>query len=272
MSGFEVRGADVYPTWDNDRYEYSSSPVFEIRGTDIHPTIHNEHYEYTSDVAFEIRDGYAYPTYLNDDDDGFSVDDRGPADGGAGDWSLAEAALALGAVGAIWAGSRAWERRKNSKKSGAAPQFASPPPMPVSSHPAAGQYAGAPPPNAWPPLAPTPQPGWYPTPYGLRFWNGSSWVGPVHPSAGEVPVVTVPPTPVGLLLASWIVTILTMGYMLPWAIAVTRRTENRAVVGWLCLLLGWTIVGWLVPLGMACSGRQRGPSMVAPGGYRPPRR
>ncbi|WP_269545852.1 superinfection immunity protein [Cellulomonas bogoriensis] len=40
--------------------------------------------------------------------------------------------------------------------------------------------------------------------------------------------------------------------MLPWAIAVTRGRSNMAAVGVLNLLLGWSLIGWIVSLVMAC--------------------
>ena len=49
-----------------------------------------------------------------------------------------------------------------------------------------------------------------------------------------------------------IVAILTGGYMLPWAIAATRGKTNSTTIGWVNFLLGWTIVGWVVALVMAC--------------------
>lgn len=44
-----------------------------------------------------------------------------------------------------------------------------------------------------------------------------------------------------------VVTILTVGYMLPWAIAAVRDVKHWGVF-WLNLLLGWTIVGWIIAL------------------------
>lgn len=55
---------------------------------------------------------------------------------------------------------------------------------------------------------------------------------------------------------SWTLAILTVGYMLPWAIAVTRGKANAGAVGWLNLLLGWTLVGWAIALVMACTAHQ----------------
>jgi hypothetical protein len=52
-----------------------------------------------------------------------------------------------------------------------------------------------------------------------------------------------------------VVAILTGGYMLPWAIAAVRDVAHWSVF-WVNLLLGWTIVGWVVALVMALR-RQR---------------
>lgn len=52
-----------------------------------------------------------------------------------------------------------------------------------------------------------------------------------------------------------IVAILTVGYMLPWAIAAVRDVPHWAVF-WVNLLLGWTIIGWVIALIMSLR-RQR---------------
>jgi hypothetical protein len=57
---------------------------------------------------------------------------------------------------------------------------------------------------------------------------------------------------------SWTVTkvvavifaIATAGYMLPWAIAAVRDVPHWLVF-WINLLLGWTIIGWIVALVMS---------------------
>jgi hypothetical protein len=57
---------------------------------------------------------------------------------------------------------------------------------------------------------------------------------------------------------SWTVTkvvavvaaILTGGYLLPWAIAAVRDVPHWSVF-WVNLLLGWTVVGWIVALVMS---------------------
>ncbi len=48
-----------------------------------------------------------------------------------------------------------------------------------------------------------------------------------------------------------IVAIVTGGYMAPWAIAAFRGTSNVWTVFWVNLLLGWTIIGWVVALVMS---------------------
>jgi hypothetical protein len=63
--------------------------------------------------------------------------------------------------------------------------------------------------------------------------------------------------------SSWTITkvvaivaaILTAGYLLPWAIAAVRDVPHWGVF-WVNLLLGWTIVGWIVALVMSLR-RQR---------------
>ncbi|MFI5428579.1 superinfection immunity protein [Aeromicrobium sp. UC242_57] len=60
----------------------------------------------------------------------------------------------------------------------------------------------------------------------------------------------------GQAVIAWIVAIVTAGYMLPWAIAATRGKSNSGAIGWINLLLGWSIIGWIVALVMACSAHR----------------
>ena len=53
------------------------------------------------------------------------------------------------------------------------------------------------------------------------------------------------------LVIAWIVAVLTVGYMLPWAIAATRNKSNTAAIALINLLLGWSLVGWIVALVMS---------------------
>ncbi|MHB1164094.1 MAG: superinfection immunity protein [Candidatus Nanopelagicales bacterium] len=50
---------------------------------------------------------------------------------------------------------------------------------------------------------------------------------------------------------SVIAAILTGGYLLPWAIAAVRDLRTHVGVGLVNLLLGWTIVFWIVALVMS---------------------
>ncbi|MGA7688309.1 MAG: superinfection immunity protein [Jiangellales bacterium] len=53
-----------------------------------------------------------------------------------------------------------------------------------------------------------------------------------------------------------VVALLTAGYMLPWAIAAVRDVPHWSVF-WVNLLLGWTIVGWIVALVMALRAQRQ---------------
>ena len=53
-----------------------------------------------------------------------------------------------------------------------------------------------------------------------------------------------------------IVAILTAGYMLPWAIAAVRDVPHWSVF-WVNLLLGWTIVGWIIALVMSLRAQRQ---------------
>lgn len=55
---------------------------------------------------------------------------------------------------------------------------------------------------------------------------------------------------------AWIIAIISFGYMLPWAIAASRGKANSGSIGWLNLLLGWTLIGWIIALVMACGSHQ----------------
>jgi len=56
--------------------------------------------------------------------------------------------------------------------------------------------------------------------------------------------------PVSAVLAI-VVAVLSGGYMLPWAIAALRGNANTWRVFWVNLLLGWTVIGWIVALVMS---------------------
>ena len=54
-----------------------------------------------------------------------------------------------------------------------------------------------------------------------------------------------------------IVAIVTAGYLLPWAIAAVRDVRHWSVF-WVNLLLGWTIVGWIIALVMSLASLRHG--------------
>lgn len=53
-----------------------------------------------------------------------------------------------------------------------------------------------------------------------------------------------------------IVAICSAGYMLPWAIAAVRDVPHWSVF-WVNLLLGWTIVGWIIALVMSLRSQRQ---------------
>jgi hypothetical protein len=63
-------------------------------------------------------------------------------------------------------------------------------------------------------------------------------------------------------IVAWIVAVISFGYMLPWAIAATRGKSNAMSIGLLNFLLGWTVIGWIVALVMACGSHQVVPQTV----------
>jgi hypothetical protein len=60
----------------------------------------------------------------------------------------------------------------------------------------------------------------------------------------------------GMAVVAWIFTILSAFYFLPWAIAATRGKADAGSIGLINWLLGWTGVGWIVALVMACTAHR----------------
>ena len=49
-------------------------------------------------------------------------------------------------------------------------------------------------------------------------------------------------------LLSMIAAVFTLGYMAPWMVAAARGKPDHMAVFWLNLLVGWTVVGWIVAM------------------------
>jgi hypothetical protein len=54
------------------------------------------------------------------------------------------------------------------------------------------------------------------------------------------------------VVVAWIFALLSFLYFLPWAIAATRGRPNTGGVFLVNLLVGWTLIGWIIALVMAC--------------------
>jgi hypothetical protein len=105
---------------------------------------------------------------------------------------------------------------------------------------------------------PTAPAGWYTVGGEQHWWDGFRWTGHRAPlAAPQVPIVVTDARTDGVEIAfAWVLTLLSAGYLLPWAIAATRGKSNSGGIGLLTFFLGWTFVGWVVALVMACSAHR----------------
>lgn len=96
----------------------------------------------------------------------------------------------------------------------------------------------------------------YPVPYGYT----TQIVMPLPRRNSTAHVVT-----------SWILTVLTGFYLLPWAIAATRNKQGMAPTVLINIFLGWTVIGWIAALVMACTGDRPAAVVIThqPIGYGP---
>lgn len=69
----------------------------------------------------------------------------------------------------------------------------------------------------------------------------------------------------GIIAFAWVIAIFSGFYMLPWAIAATRGKANYTSIGFLNFLLGWTVIGWIIALVMACGSHRVVSGTVHPG-------
>ncbi|MBB2894115.1 superinfection immunity protein [Flexivirga oryzae] len=98
----------------------------------------------------------------------------------------------------------------------------------------AGQYG--PPPPAYPMQQYAPQP-----------------MMPPPPAYNSVVMTGRPPASGVVVAIAWILAVLSFLYLLPWAIAATRNKSNQGAIFLLNFFLGWSFIGWIVSLVMACS-------------------
>ena len=58
------------------------------------------------------------------------------------------------------------------------------------------------------------------------------------------------------IVVAWVLAIASGLYLLPWAIAATRNKQRLAPIVLINIFLGWSLVGWIVALVMACTSDQ----------------
>jgi len=70
------------------------------------------------------------------------------------------------------------------------------------------------------------------------------------------------------VVIAWLFALATFLYFMPWAVAASRYKSNTLAIALVNLLLGWTVIGWVVALVMACGSHQM--TAAIPAGYYPP--
>lgn len=89
------------------------------------------------------------------------------------------------------------------------------------------------------PTAPLETPGWAPQHAMVPMYSTDQSVNGAH------------------VAIAWVCAVITFGYLLPWAIGATRGKSNAGAVGLVNFFAGWTVVGWIVALVMACGAHQQ---------------
>jgi Superinfection immunity protein/Protein of unknown function (DUF2510) len=91
---------------------------------------------------------------------------------------------------------------------------------------------------------------------------------PPAPATDKRPVWT------GTVIIGWTLAVITIGYLIPLAVAMTRGKSNVGGVAIVNIFLGWTFIGWAVALVMACTAHHLVPQVqvtamlpAAPGWY-----
>ena len=55
-------------------------------------------------------------------------------------------------------------------------------------------------------------------------------------------------TETSMIVAAVLLAVITLGYCLPLAIAMCRRSEKTDKISFVNILLGWTVIGWIASL------------------------
>lgn len=147
-----------------------------------------------------------------------------------------------------------------------------PPPTPEQAPPPVSDQAPPPAPHGLEPYPQPPGQATPPPPQGRAF---APQPGPYPPGPGyAMPVtqtVSRPPVSTAVAVLAWVVAAITLLYMLPWAVAVTRNRSNMAAIGLINFLVGWSFIGWVVALVMACGSEPQQTVVVNNYGPPPPR-
>lgn len=83
-------------------------------------------------------------------------------------------------------------------------------------------------------------------------------VPPAWPDTSGWPAPWVPyvtdqrPIDSAVVIVAWVLTALTSGYLLPWAVAATRGKADTGSIALINVLLGWTVIGWIAAVVLAC--------------------
>jgi hypothetical protein len=60
----------------------------------------------------------------------------------------------------------------------------------------------------------------------------------------------------GAIVAAWVLAAITLGYLVPYAVAVSRGKSNSGAIFVVNLFAGWTVIGWIVALVMAAQAHR----------------
>jgi hypothetical protein len=74
--------------------------------------------------------------------------------------------------------------------------------------------------------------------------NAVGAVGIVAPQAPRMPA----PVTTGRVVVAILLSLITLGYLIPWSIAYARRHNKQVPIFLINLFLGWTFIGWLAAL------------------------